>query len=85
MKFELTDELKRHHNRNTLIAVSSGIQASPDPGPLLPQHKKQRPNRDETDRAHELRFELAAKGESAGLGLNVFYLAAIPPVDYRWP
>jgi len=60
MKFELTDELKRHHNRNTFIAVSSGIRASLEPKPLLSRHEKQRPNRDETDRAHELRFELAA-------------------------
>jgi hypothetical protein len=38
-----------------------------------------------TDRADELRFEFAASRESGGLELNVFYSAAIPPVDYRWP
>jgi hypothetical protein len=47
--------------------------------------RKTKPNRDETDRAHELRFELAARGESGGLELNVFYLEAIRPIDYRRP
>jgi hypothetical protein len=47
--------------------------------------RKTKPNRDETDRAHELRFELAARGESAGLELNVFGFAAIPPIEHRWP
>src|SRR5882724_6744169 len=37
MKFELTDELKRHQNKNTLIAVSSGIRASLEPKPLFSQ------------------------------------------------
>jgi hypothetical protein len=85
MKFELTDGLIRHDNRNTLIAVSSGIRASLDHQTSTFTAQKTKSNRDETDRAHELRLELAARGESAGLELNVFGFAAIPPIEHRWP
>lgn len=49
MKFELTDELKRQHTRNTLSRL---VQASVIAGSrtFIPQHEIQRPDRKQTDR-----------------------------------
>jgi hypothetical protein len=47
--------------------------------------QKKEPNRKETDQAYKSRFELAVEAESAGLELNVFGFAAIPPNEHRWP
>jgi hypothetical protein len=70
--------------RNSIVFLCLFIQPY-EPTVGFEIARKTKPNRDETDRALELRFELAARGESAGLELNVFGFAAIPPIEHRWP